>query len=524
MDIIEKLNSLTENKYDLKLKKAILDKNSGECSVELFYKDGVILGTSEREKISKELCSLLPSGFSYDVKFIKNFVTNEAVTEFVKRFLKTNYPSIKFFIKSCDCEGKEKSVCLGFYEQEYEYAKSRDIRGSLCEKLKENFYVDISLSIEKREEEVEKIEAFEPEEELVFEASNPVRVISVSNVQPLVGELTETNATYIKDCTTSGQEVVICGKILYFKEASFEPKKKNKEEGDATEEAPKERKYFKFTVEDFSGKMNCVYFANKKTYENMQKLQDGESVILLGTLNENNFKHNLDMKVKAISLCTLPEKFEEEIVYKSEPANYKVVFPEPLEYYSQVDLFTSTENKINSFFVGKDIVVFDFETTGLRLDGADKIIEIGAVKVRDGKIIESFSCLINPEMHIPEDSTKTHGIVDDDVKDKPTYQDVIPDFYKFTRNSYLSGYNIIGFDMIFLTHFGKLCGYNFDNPVIDIYKLAQKQVKGVKNYKLISVAEKLGVSLDHAHRAVFDTLATAEVMLKLGEDTENFII
>ena len=71
--------------------------------------------------------------------------------------------------------------------------------------------------------------------------------------------------------------------------------------------------------------------------------------------------------------------------------------------------------------------------------------------------------------------------------------------------------------MLFLQHFGKLSGYNFDNPLLDIYPLAQKIVVGVKNYKLGTVAEKLGVLLDNAHRAVYDTIATAEVMIKLSE-------
>ena len=71
--------------------------------------------------------------------------------------------------------------------------------------------------------------------------------------------------------------------------------------------------------------------------------------------------------------------------------------------------------------------------------------------------------------------------------------------------------------MILLKLFGKLCGYNFDNPVLDVYPMAQKLVVGVKNYKLSTVSEKLGVVLDNAHRAVYDTIATAEVLIKLSE-------
>ena len=185
--------------------------------------------------------------------------------------------------------------------------------------------------------------------------------------------------------------------------------------------------------------------------------------------------------------------------------------------YQQNDLFMIEDKKVDQFLLNNDVVVFDFETTGLNLDGSDKIIEIGAVKVEKGKITQKFECMVDPEMHIPADSSKINGIFDKDVKGAHTYDQVLADFYKFTRNSYLSGYNIKGFDMVFLQHFGKLSGYNFDNPLLDVYPLAQKLLKGLKNYKLGTVAAHLGVVLDNAHRAVFDTIATAEVLLKLSE-------
>ena len=133
------------------------------------------------------------------------------------------------------------------------------------------------------------------------------------------------------------------------------------------------------------------------------------------------------------------------------------------------------------------------------------------------EIIEKFMSYVDPGFHIPAESTQITGITDDDVKGAPNYEKVLADFYKFTRNSYLSGYNIIGFDCHFLSVFGKKSGYNFDNKVIDVFKIAQKEVKGSKNFKLGSVAEFLGVALDNAHRAVYDAIATAEVLIKIGE-------
>lgn len=128
---------------------------------------------------------------------------------------------------------------------------------------------------------------------------------------------------------------------------------------------------------------------------------------------------------------------------------------------------------------------------------------------------------VDPEKHIPAESSAISGIVDADVEGAPKDFEALQDFYKFTRGAILTGYNIINFDMVFLKGQGKACRWNFDNEVVDTFKIAQKYVHGVKNYKLGTIAEKLGVVLDNAHRAVFDALATAEIFVKLAENLKN---
>ena len=84
----------------------------------------------------------------------------------------------------------------------------------------------------------------------------------------------------------------------------------------------------------------------------------------------------------------------------------------------------------------------------------------------------------------------------------------------------MTGYNILNFDNVFLRGQGKDCRLNFDNESEDVYHYAQKYVHGVKNYKLGTIAAKLGVTLDNAHRAVYDALATAEVFLKIAAEND----
>ena len=75
--------------------------------------------------------------------------------------------------------------------------------------------------------------------------------------------------------------------------------------------------------------------------------------------------------------------------------------------------------------------------------------------------------------------------------------------------------------MRFLTGQGKTCRWNFDNDAVDTYQMAQKYVHGVKNYKLGTIAEKLGVVLENAHRAINDTIANAEVFIILAENIKE---
>ena len=96
-----------------------------------------------------------------------------------------------------------------------------------------------------------------------------------------------------------------------------------------------------------------------------------------------------------------------------------------------------------------EYVIFDLETTGLYPD-SDAIIEISALKVEDGEIIDEFSTLVNPCIHIPFDASSVNGIVDDMVKDAPKIEEALKDFIAFVGNNVLMGHNIKRFDLPFI--------------------------------------------------------------------------
>jgi DNA polymerase-3 subunit alpha (Gram-positive type) len=158
--------------------------------------------------------------------------------------------------------------------------------------------------------------------------------------------------------------------------------------------------------------------------------------------------------------------------------------------------------------------VFDVETTGLDAETCE-IIEIGAVKVSGGRIIEKFQTLVKPKKPISSLITDITGITNEMVADAPKIEGVIKDFCLFTKNTILAGYNV-GFDVKFIQNAGREFGIKFQNEVQDVMVLARQKVQ-CKNYKLLTVVKTLNLTLDNAHRAFFDALATAEVLLELSK-------
>lgn len=159
--------------------------------------------------------------------------------------------------------------------------------------------------------------------------------------------------------------------------------------------------------------------------------------------------------------------------------------------------------------------VFDTETTGLS-STTDKITEIAACKVKDGKIIDQFNTFVNPERKIPENVQKLTRITDDVVKDAPTIDKALPMFLDFAKDSIFVAHNS-KFDMGFITHSAKNIGIKIQNKVIDSLTIAREFFETYQDHKLGTIAENLGIDLEGAHRADNDAIATAKVFIKMCE-------
>ena len=160
-------------------------------------------------------------------------------------------------------------------------------------------------------------------------------------------------------------------------------------------------------------------------------------------------------------------------------------------------------------------VVFDIETTGFSAI-KDKIIEIGAVKVIGGEIVDKFSTFVNPERPIPFEITKLTSITDEMVMEYPNIEVILPQFLEFTKGAVLVAHNA-SFDVGFIE---QNCRYQDIEPhfiSVDTVALARVLLPTLSKYKLNIVAKALGISLENHHRAVDDAGATAEIFIKFVE-------
>ena len=160
-------------------------------------------------------------------------------------------------------------------------------------------------------------------------------------------------------------------------------------------------------------------------------------------------------------------------------------------------------------------VVFDIETTGFS-PIKNKIIEIGAVKVENGKITDKFSTFVNPEVPIPFEIEKLTSISDNMVLNAPTIEQVLPKFLEFCGDAVMVAHNA-SFDMSFMKHNALLLGMTFEPAILDTVSMARFLLPNLHRFKLDTVAKELKISLENHHRAVDDAGATAEIFVKFME-------
>jgi DNA polymerase III epsilon subunit family exonuclease len=166
---------------------------------------------------------------------------------------------------------------------------------------------------------------------------------------------------------------------------------------------------------------------------------------------------------------------------------------------------------------GLDFVVVDIEATGAKMP-PNRIIELGAYRIRGGRIVDNFSTLVNPEISIPRFVAMLTGISNEMVRAAPLFAEVAPQWLEFVADAVLIAHNA-PFDTNFLNHeIARVYpGHRMMNPHLCTVTLSRRVLPGLANYRLETVANHFSIPIFDRHRAGSDALATAEVFLRILE-------
>ncbi|MFN3984491.1 MAG: exonuclease domain-containing protein [Rhodocyclaceae bacterium] len=188
------------------------------------------------------------------------------------------------------------------------------------------------------------------------------------------------------------------------------------------------------------------------------------------------------------------------------------------EYYD-FDLFKWSEKSReldDRLLTELTYTVFDTETTGLNPSQGDEIIQIGATRVVNGKLLrnESFEQLVDPRRRLSPESIPIHGIQPEMLIGQPTIDKVLPAFHAFSADTILIAHNA-AFDMRFLQLKEEATGIRFDNPVLDTLLLSAVLHPNQESHRLEAIAERLNLTIVGRHTALGDAICTAEVFIKM---------
>lgn len=495
------LEFLESKKIDyLKLGTAIFEKKDKLlCLTFLYAENNKELIDREKEKINKlieEYVNL--KDIKINIKYQKAFLDEDRTKLIIKEFLKKFYVASYYALKEINVIKNENNlkINISFALNDEEIA---NIKIKILEMLTSKFFYNFNIEVAKVEINFDGLS--EHKNEVLDNITMPllVKKMKVKNLKNIIGEVNENSCYPYEFYLNPEENIYLCGHLESIEKVEFLKKNDN---------TPSIRYAMKIKCLDKT--FNASLFPSKKNLAIADSIESGIDVIMQGNLDL--FGRELSFKVKTLAQCEIDEYIRPQKEINKIYPRYKIVSPMKYEEISQANLF-DTRSECD-YLKNNEFVVFDLETTGFDYLTC-KITEIGAVKIRDGKIVETFSTFINPQMKLPQEIIQLTHITDEMVKNAPLFEEVIPDFFKFCQNAIMVGHHV-SFDFGFLDYYSNNANYVFYQERLDTEAIAKKNIF-LKSYKLHKVAEALNVSLVNAHRAINDALATAKVFIKLVE-------
>lgn len=509
MDILNQIES-----YEgLKLKDVVFNKGIRKLSATFLYNPNLFVVADKVDEIETLLKSLVPQDVIVETKFIRTSLDKANIALFLLNTITNNFPSLakNFSLDDIKLDIDNSNVQVNLYIDPtiYDFVTRNGRERDIEEKLSDNFFADFRVLLNKKEDfiSVEHTDAIADNKEFnesikFFE--NKV-LYKITNVNHIVNKVEYNMALDFSKVNDAMSNSVVCGILTKFEKRTYT--RKTTRNAVTTEQ---ERIFYTFTLMNDGKYLNGSIFPRLAEEKKCEVVDVGRKVAMFGKFD--NYKGRLNFTADSLCVCDF-EKYVPPVQYKHVNQNYHTVIPQAYEDFEQGNMFGEDTSNLPKEVLDKDYVVFDFETTGLE-STKDEIIEIGAVKISKGKIVSTFSTFVKPSVPIPAEITELTHITDEMVADAPAINYVLPDFYKYCYGCSLVAQNI-AFDYGFLNAIGKKMLYNFDNPQYDTMIMARNKLRGLKNYKLGTICDYLGVSLVGAHRAVNDCLATAKVFLKL---------
>ncbi|ABY92936.1 PolC-type DNA polymerase III [Thermoanaerobacter sp. X514] len=470
--------------------------------------------------------------------------------------LSEEYPASLSFLKTCDIVTENQKIIIKApNEVIYEFIKSNKMDFILKEFLQKEYGLKTEIDVVLLEEFEDTMERMIMEEDIkVIEeitksgqkqetGKTTEKMEDKEDSQVLLGKEIKAEAISIKDITAETEEAIIEGEIfsLEFKEL-------------------KSKILMTFDITDYTSSILVKAFLTEEKYNSLKEnIQVGGFVKLRGKVFYDKYEGDLVISLKDLQLISPKERKDlseekrvelhlhtqmssmdavasaTEVIKRAAKWGHKAIaitdhavvqaFPEAMEASSKygVKVIYGVEGYLvddgvpivtgdTEATLEDEFTVFDIETTGLS-NINDEIIEIGAVKIKEGKIIDTFETFVNPKIPISSFITKLTGIDESMVKDAPSIEEILPKFLEFASNSVLVAHNA-NFDVSFIKSKAKKFNLNVNNAVLDTLELSRHLYKDLKNYKLDTLAEHLQVKLEHHHRAVDDAMATAEIFIK----------